>query len=195
MNTTMARTGLAAAAVAAGLALSGCVSTDTFDKHVADADARNAAINTRLDGLDAKVGTVGSAAQAAQARADDAYKLAEGKFSMTEVGREQVNFASGQSALSDEAKATLTALAERLKSENKNVYLEIRGHTDSQGGKTANRQLGRERAANTARFLVDQGVPGNKLQLGSWGEDDPKGTEKTSESLAENRRVDILIVQ
>ena len=195
MNITMARTGLAAAAVAAGLALSGCVSTDTFDKHVADADARNAAINTRLDGLDAKVGTVGSAAQAAQARADDAYKLAEGKFNMTEVGREQVNFASGQSTLSDEAKATLTALAERLKSENKNVYLEIRGHTDSQGGKTANRQLGRERAANTARFLVDQGVPGNKLQLGSWGEDDPKGTEKTSESLAENRRVDILIVQ
>ena len=191
----MTRTGLAAAAVAAGLALSGCVSTDTFDKHVADADARNAAINTRLDGLDAKVGTVGSAAQAAQARADDAYKLAEGKFSMTEVGREQVNFASGQSALSDEAKATLTALAERLKTENKNVYLEIRGHTDSQGGKTANRQLGRERAGNTARFLVDQGVPGNKLQLGSWGEDDPKGTEKTSESLAENRRVDILIVQ
>lgn len=195
MNIIMTRTGLAAAAVAAGLALSGCVSTETFDKHVADADARNSAINARLDGLDAKVGAAGTAAQAAQTRADDAYKLAEGKFNMTEVGREQVNFASGQSTLSDEAKATLTALAERLKTENKNVYLEIRGHADSQGGKTANRQLGRERAANTARFLVDQGVPGNRLQIGSWGEDDPKGTEKTSESLAENRRVDIVIVQ
>ena len=195
MNITMARTGLAAAAVASGLALSGCVSTETFDKHVADADARSNALSARLDGLDAKVSATGEAAQAAQARADGAYKLAEGKFNMTEAGREQVHFDSGKWTLSDEAKATLTALAERLKSENKNVYLEVRGHTDSQGDDLSNRRLGRERAATTARFLVDQGVPGNKIQIGSWGEDDPKGTEETSEKLAENRRVDILIVQ
>ena len=93
----------------------------------------------------------------------------------------------------DEAKATLTALAERLKGENKNVYLEIRGHTDNYGGRLANRQLGRERAANTARFLADQGVPGNKMQLGSWGEDTPTATEKTAEARAENRRVEIVV--
>lgn len=195
MNTHGTKIGLAAALAAAGLALSGCVSTEDFDAHVADVNARLGALNTRVDGLDGKVNAVNQAAQAAQVRADSAYKLAEGKFVMTEAGREQVQFDSGKSTLSDEAKATLTTLAERLKSENKNVYLEVRGHTDSRGGKLANRQLGRERAANTARFLADQGVPGNKIALGSWGEDVPKGTDKTSENLAENRRVEIVILQ
>lgn len=182
--------GLAAAVIAGGLALSGCVSTDTFNAHVDETNAKFAALGSRVDALDAKT-TQGISA--AQARADSAYKLAEGKFLMTEAGRESVNFATGRSTLDDAAKATLTALAERLKSENKNVYLEIRGHTDMRGGKLANRQLGRERAANTARFLVDQGVPGTKLQIGSWGEDAPVAGKE--DDLAENRRVDIVILQ
>jgi peptidoglycan-associated lipoprotein len=190
MNTHTTRIGLVAAVIAGGLALSGCVSTDTFNAHVDASNASHAALGSRLDALDGKVAANAQAAAAAQSTADAALK---GKFLMTEVGRESVNFNTGQSTLSDEAKATLTALADRLKSENKNVYLEVRGYTDMRGGKLANRQLGRERAANTARFLVDQGVPGNKIQVGSWGEDVPVAGKE--DSLAENRRVEIVIVQ
>lgn len=190
MKRQITRGGLLGAAAAAALALSGCVTTETFDKHVEDINARHNALASKVDALDGRVTGVAQAAQAAQTRADAAYKLAEGKFVMTEMGRETVNFDFGSTRLSDEAKATLTALAERLKSENKNVYLEVRGHTDSVGGKLANRQLGRERAANVARFLNDQGVPGNRLQLGSWGEDVPKSSDKN----AENRRVEIVIL-
>jgi outer membrane protein OmpA-like peptidoglycan-associated protein len=184
------RIGLTAAMAAAGLAMSGCVTIDSFDKHIAEINQRHDALAARVDTLDCRVTSVGQAAQAAQARADGAYKLAEGKYVMTEVGRESVSFDLGKSSLSDDAKATLTSLAERLKSENKNVYLEIRGHADALGGKQANRQLGRERAQNTARFLADQGVPGNKMQLGSWGEDQAK----SSDADPANRRVDIVIV-
>ena len=201
MSNHMTKIGLVGAVAAAGLALSGCVSTEDFDKHVADSNAAHTALSGRVDGLDGRLNTVNQAAQAAQARADSAqgradsaYKLAEGKFVMTEVGREQINFDTNKSTLTNEAKATLTALAERLKSENKNVYLEVRGHADVRGGKQANRQLGRERAQNTSRFLVDQGVPGNKIQLGSWGEDQPKAAGKSAESHAENRRVEIVIL-
>ena len=180
----------------------GCFAVAAFFLLIAAALALDfPALSGRVDGLDGRLNTVNQATQAAQARADSAqgradsaYKLAEGKFVMTEVGREQINFDTGKSALTNEAKATLTTLAERLKSENKNVYLEVRGHADVRGGKHANRQLGRERAANTSRFLVDQGVPGNKIQLGSWGEDQPKAAGKTAESHAENRRVEIVIL-
>jgi peptidoglycan-associated lipoprotein len=171
-----------------GLGLSGCVSTSDFEAHLQEYSA----LNSRVSALDGRVGSMGQAAQSAQARADAAYTLAEGKFLMQEVGREQVMFALGSSQLSDEAKATLTALADRLKSANKNVYLEVRGNTDSIGGKVSNRQLGRERAQNTARFLVDQGVPGNKLQVGSWGEDVP--ASQKGENNPDNRRVEIIIL-
>jgi outer membrane protein OmpA-like peptidoglycan-associated protein len=191
---------LAAVLAAAGMGVSGCVSTDTFDKHVEENNAQHAALSGRIDELSSRVGAldgrinqVAQAAQAAQARADAAHTLAQGHFVAQEVGRESVSFETGKSGLSDEAKMTLTALAERLKSENKNVHLEILGHADYRGGKQYNRQLGRERAGNVARFLHDQGVPGSKMQLGSYGEDQANQEAKTAEGLAENRRVDVVI--
>lgn len=193
---------LAAVLAAAGVGVSGCVTTDTFDKHVADQDAKNAALSARVDelqsrhaSLEGRVNQVAQATQGAQGRADAAYNLAQGKFVASEVSRESVSFDTGKAGLSDEAKATLTALAERLKSENKNVHLEILGHADYRGGKQYNRALGRERSANVARFLHEQGVPGSKLQMGSYGEDQANQDAKTAEALAENRRVDVVITQ
>jgi outer membrane protein OmpA-like peptidoglycan-associated protein len=195
------QTGILMAAMVAGVALSGCATEEYVDEHVAVVHTRVEEVSARVDSLAGQVTALNGrveqnaqAAQAAQARADAAARMAEGKFVMAEVGREQVTFDTGKAALSDEAKATLTALASRLKSENKNVYLEIRGHADVRGGKQYNRQLGRERAGNVGRFLAEQGVPGNKMALGSWGEDQPKTDEKTSESHAENRRVEIVIL-
>ena len=57
-----------------------------------------------------------------------------------------------------------------------------------------NRQLGRERAGSVGRFLAEQGVPGNKMIAGSWGEDQPKMDEKGTEANAANRRVEIIII-
>jgi outer membrane protein OmpA-like peptidoglycan-associated protein len=193
---------LAALLAAAGMGVSGCVSTDTFDKHVEEENGKIAGLSARIDelggrvsALDGRVNQAAQAAQAAQGRADAAYTLAQGHFVATEVGRESVSFETGKAALSDEAKMTLTALAGRLKSENKNVFLEILGHADYRGGKQYNRQLGRERAGNVARFLHDQGVPGSKMQLGSYGEDQPKAEGKDADALAENRRVDVVVTQ
>jgi outer membrane protein OmpA-like peptidoglycan-associated protein len=193
---------LAAVLAAAGMGVSGCVTTDTFDKHVEENNAQHAALSGRIDelagrvtALDGRVNQVSQAAQAAQRRADEAHTLAQGHFVAQEVGRESVTFETGKSALSDEAKATLTTLAERLKSENKNVHLEVLGHADYRGNAKYNRQLGRDRAANVARFLHEQGVPGSKMQMGSYGEDKATQDAKTAEALAENRRVDVVITQ
>jgi peptidoglycan-associated lipoprotein len=189
---------LAAAVCGAGLGLSACVSTDDFNKYVEMDTGRHEALSSRVDQLSGKVSEMDSrltaATSAAQARADAAYTLAEGKFVMEEVSREEVTFATGSAKLSDEAKATLSSLADRLKSENKNVFLEVLGHADYRGGSQFNRVLGRERSAAVARFLHEQGVSGAKMQIGSYGEEQPKAEGKTPEALAENRRV-VVVVQ
>lgn len=189
---------LAAGVSAMAIGMSACVSTDDFNKYVESDNARHEALSGRVDQLSGKVSEVDSrltaATQAAQARADAAYTLGEGKFVMEEVSREEVTFATGSAALSDEAKATLSALAERLKSENKNVFLEVLGHADYRGGSQYNRVLGRERAAAVGRFLHEQGVAGNKMQVGSYGEEKPKEAGKNPEALAENRRVEVVIL-
>ena len=191
MNRIIGRPLLVGALGIVAVGLSGCVTNEKFEAHVAEFNALSekvSGIDSRVSALDGRVGQVASAAQAAQARADEAYTLADGKFLMTEVSSESVLFNTGSSKLTDEAKATLTALVEKLKTDNKNVYLTIIGHADPRGGAKYNRNLGRERAGVVGRFLVDAGVPGNKVQAGSWGEDKP-----TENGLAADRRVEVIV--
>jgi peptidoglycan-associated lipoprotein len=74
---------------------------------------------------------VDKTAQAAGQRADAAYTLAKGKMGRTVVSEsDTINFETAKWDLSDEAKATLTAFAERLKADNKKVFIEIVGNAD-----------------------------------------------------------------
>ena len=95
------------AAMVAGVALSGCATEDYVDEHVAVVHTRVEEVSARVDSLagqvsalNGRVDAAGQGAQAAQARADSAYQLAQGKFVMTEVAREEVNFDTGKSNLS-----------------------------------------------------------------------------------------------
>ena len=118
---------LTGAVLAAGLVLSGCATRNFVRDEVAVVDQRVNATDTRL-------GVVEGTANDALQRATAAQQLAEGKF-MYEVvlSDDSVKFPSDRDALSPEAEARLTELANRLKAENVNVYLEIQGHTDSAG--------------------------------------------------------------
>ena len=68
--------------------------------------------------------------------------------------------------------------ANRLKSENKNVYLEIQGHTDSTGSDMYNYKLGEERAEAVRRYLNKQGVALNRMSTISYGKDEPVDFEQ-----------------
>jgi peptidoglycan-associated lipoprotein len=106
-----------------------------------------------------------------------------------------ITFDTGKWALSDEAKATLTAFAERLKGDNKKVFVEIVGHADARGDTDANRILGEKRALETRRFLFSQGIPLVGMQTVSWGEEQPTGTGASAEDLAADRRVVLRIIE
>jgi len=105
-----------------------------------------------------------------------------------------VKFPTNVHKLSDEAQARLTELATRLKNDNKNVYLEIQGHTDSTGSPDYNEKLGEERAEAARLFLNKQGVALNRIATISYGQDAPVAPNNTRDGRAQNRRVVIIVM-
>src|SRR5215207_1740592 len=109
---------------------------------------------TRLDTHDRQLGETSKTAQEALQRAIDAGKLAEGKFLYeTVLTDDKVKFGFDTSDLSPEGQAAIDEFAARLKTENKNVYIEIQGHTDSVGSDKYNEELGLLRAESVRRYL------------------------------------------
>ena len=128
-------------------------------------------------------------------RAVAAGKLAEGKFLYeTVLTDEKVKFGFDTSDLSPEAQSALDEFAGQLKGENKNVYVEIQGHTDATGSKDGNYRLGAERAEAVRRYLNTQGVPLNRIGTISYGADAPVEPNNTRAGRQANRRVVLIVL-
>ena len=107
---------------------------------------------------------------------------------------DSVKFPADSSKLSPEAQQRLMDFVGKLKSDNRNVYLEIQGHTDSRGSDAANQRLGEERAEAVRLFMNQHGVPLNRMSTISYGKQDPVADNKTSAGRAQNRRVVLIVM-
>lgn len=164
-----------------GLLASGCATKAFVREEVAVVDTRV----TQVDGT----------AREALDRAKAAHQLAEGKFLYEVVlSDDSVKFPTDRHALSPEAEARLAELAQRLKSENRNVYLEIQGYTDATGEEAHNEELGGARAEAVRRYLNKSGVALNRMATISYGEAEPVAPNDTPEGRAQNRRVAIVVL-
>ena len=167
--------------LALGLAASGCASHKFVRENLAVVDTRVTQVE----------GTAGLALE----RANAAHKLAEGKFLYEVVlSDDSVKFPTDRHALSPEAEQRLAALAQRLKGENRNVYLEIQGHTDASGDAGFNEELGEARAEAVRRYLSRNSIALNRMATISYGEDSPVASNDTPEGRAQNRRVAIVVL-
>ena len=83
---------------------------------------------------------------------------------------------------------------EKLKSENKNVYVEVQGHTDATGPKDHNYKLGEERAEAVRRYLNQKGVALNRIGTISYGPDAPAADNESREGRQQNRRVVLVVL-
>jgi len=189
VRTTLKRTALTGAVlIAAGLAASGCASHRFVRDQVSVVDGRVTQTDTRVTQVE---GTAGEALQ----RANAAHKLAEGKFLYEVVlSDDSVKFPVNRDELSPEAEARLAELAQRLKGENRNVYLEIQGHTDASGPENYNNQLGEARAEAVRKYLSMQGVALNRMATISYGEEAPVAPNENADGRAQNRRVAIVVL-
>jgi len=194
---------VAVAALAAGaLGLSGCATkgfvrqqVGVEDQKVQATEGQVTAQQATLQGHEQHLGELDKNTREALERAEAAGKLAEGKFLYSMVlSDDSVKFPVESSELSPEAKARLLEFAQKLKTDNKNVYLEIQGHTDATGSPEINRRLGEERAEAVRRFMNEQGVALNRMNTISYGPDSPVASNKTRVGRAQNRRVVVIVL-
>lgn len=152
---------------------------------------------TRLAEQEAEIDEVSRTAQEALDRAIAAGQLAEGRFVFeTVMTDEQVRFGLNESDLGVEAQAALDAFAELIRNEGTSVFIEIQGHTDSQGDELHNLELGRSRAESVLRYLNSKhGFPLHRMSVISYGESEPIATNATMEGRAQNRRVALVVLK
>jgi outer membrane protein OmpA-like peptidoglycan-associated protein len=169
-------------AEAAGKAAADARGAATQAQTAADAAAANAkAVGTRVDTVAANVEAVNAATR----------KLV---FEVT-LSEDQGNFKFGKTELPDEAKMRLDQVVTSLKTDPKNVFIEIEGHTDNVGGKDLNEKLGMERAEAVKRYLYEQHqIPLHKINVISYGEDKPVAPNNTRQGRAQNRRVVVKVL-
>ena len=170
-------------------------SSTTTEKRINDVESQVEATQTKVKAHDQKLAELDTATREALERAQQAGKLAEGKFVYSLVlSDDAAKFPVNKYEVSKEAQDALNAFAERLKSENKNVYLEIQGHTDSTGSESYNMQLGHDRAEAVRRYLNKQGVALNRMSTISYGSSEPVESNKTKDGRAKNRRVVVIVL-
>jgi chemotaxis protein MotB len=113
-------------------------------------------------------------------------------------------FDSGSALLSDAGKSILQEVAGNLTSDRFRGYqVTVEGHTDDTPISTAlfpsNWELSTARASAVARFLLDHGIPAQRLRAAGYADTFPKAPNRDasgaaiSENQAQNRRVVIKL--
>jgi outer membrane protein OmpA-like peptidoglycan-associated protein len=177
-------------------------------------------VNTKVDTLtgtvDQKAEAAGKSAAAAQTAADSAANSARQAGTRADqvaqqlagevaaahklvyevtLSEDQGNFKFGGTELPAEVKARLDQMVGQLKTDPKNIFIEIEGHTDNVGGKQLNERLGMERAEAVKRYLYEMHqVPLHKINVISYGEDKPVAPNNTRAGRAMNRRVVVRVL-
>lgn len=170
--------------------------TGVVGARVDDVEGQVEEAQTRLNTHERQIGEASKTAQEALRRAQEAGKLAEGKLLYeTVLTDEKVKFGFDTSDLSPQATAALDEFAGQLKNENKSVYIEIQGHTDSVGSDRYNEELGMLRAEAVRRYLNQQhGIPLHRINVISYGESAPLADNQSREGRSQNRRVALVVL-
>ncbi|MEN8169253.1 MAG: OmpA family protein [Pseudomonadota bacterium] len=104
-----------------------------------------------------------------------------------------VTFASNSNELIGESHAILDKVAASLVRYSE-LRIEVGGHTDSQGPSSYNRGLSDRRANAVRDYLISKGVAAEVLSARGYGEVQPIADNKTVEGRAQNRRVELRML-
>jgi peptidoglycan-associated lipoprotein len=177
------------------VALEGTRLDASIAKVEANAVASDKKNDERFSTLQSGQGAASKLAEQALARANAAHKLAEGKLVMeTVMTDDQFKFEFGAAKVNKNAEAVLNDLVTKLKADNKNIYIEIQGHTDVIGSADSNLRLGQQRADAVRQYLHKAGIPLHRMSTVSYGESQPAATGNKRQDHAQNRRVIVMVL-
>jgi peptidoglycan-associated lipoprotein len=103
-----------------------------------------------------------------------------------------VFFDYDQSGIRDDGRAPLQKNADWLKRWT-STQITVEGHADARGSSEYNLALGSRRATAVKDYLVNLGVPGNRITVVSKGKEQPFCTAESEQCWQQNRRGHFLI--
>jgi|GEM_PF-42699 len=116
----------------------------------------------------------------AKLKIDDAYAL------------KNIEYGSGDATIGASGMATLHKVEQFLKTYD-NLVVQFEGHTDTDGDSTSNQLLSEQRAQAVADYMVEQGIPANRVKSAGFGPTMPVARGEGSAFKARNRRTEIKI--
>ncbi|MBT8126191.1 MAG: OmpA family protein [Gammaproteobacteria bacterium] len=102
-------------------------------------------------------------------------------------------FPSGQSEIQTDNFPLMNKINHAIKFPDSRI--EVAGHTDAAGAANINLKLSEARAAKVSKFLAEVGeIAPKRIMTRGYGETRPVASNETREGRAENRRVEIMII-
>lgn len=102
-------------------------------------------------------------------------------------------FENNSAELLPSSQSELNTLFELLSS-NKNIRIEISGHTDNVGKQDYNLELSTKRANSVKSYLESKGIESNRLESKGYGQTRPIADNQNEEGKARNRRTEFKII-
>ena len=195
------------ALTAAALLETGCASKKYVHKEQEVTNKRIDAVEASVEAAETRIGQNEQAIAATQedlsqtktqlgTEVSEAKRMARGKLLYQVVlNNNNIRFGTDKAELTESGVSVVRDLLAKLKADNKNVYIEIEGHTDNTGDTKHNYNLGIERAEAVRRFMASEGIPLHRIGVISYGETMPIGDNNTADGRAMNRRVVILVLE
>ena len=103
-----------------------------------------------------------------------------------------ITFAFNDASVQPQFRPTLDEVSSIL-SQYPKTYIDVYGHTDSDGSDAYNQTLSERRAQSVAGYLTSHGVQSARIATRGFGETQPIASNATEEGKAANRRVEIKI--
>jgi outer membrane protein OmpA-like peptidoglycan-associated protein len=108
--------------------------------------------------------------------------------------RQQIQFALDSAVILPESFGLLTEIADTIIRHPEIKRVEVQGHTDNSGTPEHNQSLSDQRAEAVRAWLVQHGVPADRLVAKGYGQDKPLVPNVTAGNRAQNRRVQFIIL-
>lgn len=112
----------------------------------------------------------------------------------TKMTFNNITFEVNSSELNTDSYAELNRIIDFLKL-NDNVKIELSAHTDDLGSDWYNMRLSEKRAKMAAKYLTDNGIKESVILAKGYGETKPILPNTSDENRAQNRRVEIKIIE
>jgi peptidoglycan-associated lipoprotein len=174
IDKTFLKTAASLALVA--MLLAGCTSTPSDDDLAATADVYGAEDAAKVDAAGSRGGIDSQAYDDAAAASLDTIFY----------------FDFDKSELRVDVRAALDEHATYLR--NKSGIVRLEGHADERGTREYNLALGERRANSVRDYMVVNGIANYRIEAISYGEERPLGYGSGESNWAQNRRVELVVV-